>query len=90
MNAAYELALLLKNRDNAPGYSPVCGVIEALPDIKIRLSEKIVLDESDIDSLVDLRQKNSGGNYIYLKKSVYILPISSGSKKFLVIGAGTL
>lgn len=90
MNAEYEMAKLLKERDNDSGYSPVLGIVEQLPDIKIRLNEKVVLDTDGIASVIDLKRQTKDGSYVYLKKCVYMLPLSNMRKKYLVIGVDVL
>ncbi len=90
MNAPYEMAKLLKSRDNTPVYSPVSGIVEQLPDIKIRLSENVVLDISHIASLIDLKRQDEKGAYIYLKSRVYMLPLENMHKEYLVIGVDAL
>ena len=72
MNAEYEMAKLLKERDNDPGYSPVLGIVEQLPDIKIRLNEKVVLDSGGIASVIDLKRQTKDGSYVYLKRVYYL------------------
>lgn len=86
MNAAYEMAKLLKVRENLEVYSPFAGTIEQLPDVKIRVSSKIVLGEDDISSIVELNTQNSDGKYVNKGKRVYLLRMYNMPKKFLVIG----
>ena len=83
MNAALEMAKILKKRDNPTGYSPISGKIVALPDIKIRINEKVVLDGDDIKSIVNLLVKDEYGNYVWLSREVYMHPYG---KKFIVFG----
>lgn len=90
MNAPYEMAMLLKARENAASYSPLSGVVEQLPDIKIRLSEKIVLSEEDIASVLDLKKQDHNEDYVFIGKSVYLLPMKNTEKSFLVIGVDML
>ncbi len=90
MNAPYEMAKLLKSRDNTPVYSPVSGIVEQLPDIKIRLSENVVLETEHIASVIDLKRQDEKGSYIYLKSRVYMLPLTNMHKEYLVIGVDAL
>ena len=46
MNGITELAKLLKERENDTGYSPMFGTIIELPQVKIRLNEKVILNYS--------------------------------------------
>ncbi len=84
MNAPYEMAKMLKKRENPQGYTPVAGMVEQLPDVRIRISDKVVLDSGDILSIIDLKQQSSDGAYINAGRRVYMLPLSG--KKYLVIG----
>ena len=90
MNAEYEMALLLKQRENIEGYTPVFGVVEQLPDIRIRLSERIVLDADNLASILDLKRQDADNNYIWLGRRVYLLPMYNLNKAYLVIGGDEL
>lgn len=85
MNGITELAKMLKERDNSDGYSPVIGTVIALPNIKIRLGDKVILTSSHIKSCIDLMQTNEHGQYINLGKEVVLLPFAN-NQKFIVIG----
>jgi hypothetical protein len=85
MSGITELARLFKERENANGYSPVIGTVIALPNIKIRLGDKVILTSSHIKIGIDLFQTNEHGQYINLGKEVVILPYAD-SQKFIVIG----
>lgn len=84
MNPYVELAELFKERNNPIGYSPIYGKIIRLPNLTIECGNKILLDKSDIDSIIDLYKRNDDG-YIYLNKRVLLLPLAN-EKKFVVIG----
>ena len=85
MNGITELAKLLKERENDTGYSPMFGTIIELPQIKIRLNEKVILNNSHLKSCINLMMQNEDGDYIYLGKEVALLPFAN-NQKFLVIG----
>jgi len=85
MNGITELAKLLKERENGTGYSPMFGTIIELPQIKIRLNEKVILNNSHLKSCINLMMQNEDGDYIYLGKEVALLPFAN-NQKFIVIG----
>ena len=85
MNGITELAKLLKERENGTGYSPMFGTIIELPQIKIRLNEKVILNNSYLVCLWNLKEQNEDGDYIHLGKEVALLPFAN-NQKFLVIG----
>lgn len=80
-----ELAKLFKSRDNPAEFAPVYGIIEALPEIKIRRGAKIVIAEGQIKSLINLKERNADGKYIYLNKQAAMLPYGNDNK-YLVLG----
>lgn len=85
MNGITELAKLLKERENDTGYSPMFGTIIELPQIKVRLNEKVILNNSHLVCLWNLKEQNEDGVYIYLGKEVVLLPFAN-NQKFIVIG----
>ena len=85
MNGITELAKLLKERENNTGYSPMFGTIIELPQVKIRLNEKVILNNSHLKSCINLMMQNEDGDYIHLGKEVALLPFAN-NQKFLVIG----
>ena len=85
MNGITELAKLLKERENGTGYSPMFGTIIELPQVKIRLNEKVILNNSHLKCCVNLKEQNEDGDYIYLGKEVALLPFAN-NQKFIVIG----
>lgn len=85
MNGITELAKLFKERNNGENYSPMFGKIIELPQTKIRINEKIILNDSHLVCLLNLKEQNSDGIYIHLGKKVVLLPFS-GNQKFIVIG----
>jgi hypothetical protein len=80
-----ELAKMLKERGNSSGYSPAIGTIIELPNLKVRLGDKIILTFVHIKSCVDLMQTDDLGTYINLGKEVVLLPFADG-QKFILIG----
>ena len=85
MNGITELAKLLKERENGTGYSPMFGTIIELPQVKIRLNEKVILNNSHLVCIWNLKEQNEDGDYIYLGKEVALLPFAN-NQKFIVIG----
>lgn len=92
MDAEYEMAKLLKEMVPGNDYSPVEGKIEALPEVKIRLNDKVVLGGDLVRSTVDILKQNGQGEYIWLNRRVYLLPCYSGKRiiYYLVIGGDAL
>lgn len=92
MDGVTELALKIKNLENVP-YSPMIGKIISLPDLKIQLGNRALLDTDDISATFDIYETRTYDNgrveYIHLNKQAVILPCY-GSKgnvtKFIVIG----
>ena len=85
MNGVTELAKMFKERNNDTAYSPMFGKIIELPQTKIRINEKVILDDSHIVCLFNLKERNAYGYYINLGKEVVLLPYSN-NQKFVVIG----
>ena len=85
MSGITELAKLFKERENANGYSPVIGRIIGLPDLKIRLGDKVILTSAHIKTCVPLNAVDESGQYINLGKEVVLLPYAD-SQKFIMIG----
>ena len=74
MDGITELAKLLKERENETGYSPVFGTIIELPNTKIRISDKIILNDSYIKSLFDFKKQNMDNKYVYPGCEVTLFP----------------
>ena len=85
MSGITELAKLFKERNNEAGYSPMFGKIIVLPQTKIRINEKVILNDSHLVCLFNLKEQNYEGDYINLGKEVVLLPFSN-YQKFIVIG----
>lgn len=85
MNGITELAKLFKERNNSDDYSPVFGTIIGLPNIKIRVGNKVILTSAHIKSCISLSETDENGKCINLGKEVVILPYAD-NQKFIVIG----
>lgn len=85
MSGITELAKLLKERENSRGYSPVIGRIIQLPNLKIRVGDKVILTSAHIKSCISLTETDENGKYINLGKEVVLLPYAD-NQKFIVIG----
>ena len=85
MNGITELAKLFKERENESGYTPMFGTVIELPSTKIRINEKVILDDSHIICCIHLKDTNIEGEYINLRKEVVLLPFAN-TQKFVVIG----
>ena len=85
MSGITELAKLFKDRNNDAGYSPMFGKIIELPRTKIRINEKVILNDSHLVCLFNLKEQNYDGDYINLGKEVVLLPFSN-NQKFIVVG----
>ncbi|MBQ7960162.1 MAG: hypothetical protein IJ285_02990 [Clostridia bacterium] len=85
MSGITELAKLFKERNNDAGYSPMFGKIIELPRTKIRINEKVILNDSHLVCLFNLKEQNYDGDYINLGKEVVLLPFSN-NQKFIVVG----
>lgn len=83
MNGIVELAKMLKERENSTEKLLIIGSIVSLPDIKIKIGEKIILSASDFKTTVNLSERDDNGNYINLGKETVIL---NDSGKFYVLG----
>ena len=92
MNAEYEMAKLLREMMSGKDYSPAEWVVEELPEIKIRLNEKVVLGRELIRSTVDLLARDSEGGYIWLGRQVYLLPWTRDGQilRYVVIGGDAI
>ena len=85
MNGITELAKLLKERENSTEYTPMFGTIIELPEVKIRINEKVILTNSHLKCCINLLTQNSDGDYIYFGREVVLLPFAN-TQKFIVIG----
>ncbi len=85
MSGITELAKLLKERENTNGYSPMMGRIIELPNIKIRLNDRVILTSVHLKSCMDLTEIDENGIYINLGKEVVLLPYAD-NQKFIVVG----
>ena len=80
-----EFAKILAQYKNPRPLRPVFGQVEELPTLKVRRNAKVVLTSRHIKSLIDLYDKDVDGNYIYLNKTVAMLPYDSDNN-YLVLG----
>lgn len=80
-----ELAKLFKERENTSSYSPVIGKVIELPNIKIRVGDKVILTAAYLKSCVDLTETDENGEYINFGKEVVLLPYAD-NQKFIVVG----
>ena len=85
MNGITELALLLKERENGAAYSPILGRITSLPDLKIKLNDKVTLSTLHIKRICEINQQDSYGQYINLNREAVLLPYADG-QKFILLG----
>ena len=85
MNGITELAKLLKDRENKSDYSPMFGTIIELPNLKIRLSGKVILTEKHIKKCVSIDAQDEMGRYINVGKDVVLLPFAN-NQKFVLLG----
>jgi len=80
-----ELAKMLKQRETSDGYSPVIGAVIELPNIKIRLGDKVILTSAHIKRCIDLMQTDENSQYINIGKEVVLLQYAD-NQKFIVVG----
>ena len=88
MNGITALAKHIRDRDNPSPYTPMFGKIISLPELKIRLGTRVLLTKSDIKATFDIYDKlvhDGHTEYVYLNKTVVLLPYSSDNK-FIAIG----
>lgn len=88
MSSIIELAKHIKERDNPTPYTPMFGHVISLPNLKIQLGDRILLDAKDVKSTFDLYETRNTDNrkeYIHLNKEVVLLPYYKDNK-FVVIG----
>ena len=96
MDAALEMAKILKQRENEEYDFPVSGIVAEIDDtdIKIALNEKVVLNRDMICSIFNLFEKNADGDFIWLGRRIYLLPFFvSGRKaiyKYLALGGDAI
>lgn len=88
MDGVTALAQHIKNRDNPTPYTPMFGKIISLPELKIRLGSRILLDAEDVKATFDIYEKihhDGYTEYVNLNKEVVLLPYSEDNK-FVAIG----
>jgi len=82
LDSVSELAKLFKERENQGIYSPMIGSIIELPVVRIRLGDKIILDDSHLTMCVMLQHNEE---YSDIGREVVLLPYADG-QNFIVIG----
>ena len=85
MNGITELAKLLKDRENKSEYSPMFGTIIELPNLKIRLGDKVILTAKQIKKCISIDAQDEMGSYINVGKEVVLLPFAN-DQKFVLLG----
>ncbi len=84
MNGTTEFAKLLKERENPSPFTPVFGLIAALPELKIQRDNNVLLSKAQVISIFDVREKDDEGNYIYLNKQAVLIPYNDDNKYILI------
>ncbi|MBQ3425863.1 MAG: DUF2577 family protein [Clostridia bacterium] len=89
MDDITRLALWMKDNENPSPYSPIMGTVISLPNLRIQVGTKAILDSKEVKTTFDIYKKvthNSGvAEYAYLNKTVVLLPYSK-DQKFIAIG----
>lgn len=92
MNGYETIASLFKERDNDSNQRIIKGVVESLPDIKVRINEKTVLGVEELSSLVNILETvtiDKETKYIWLSRRVYLVPLEikgASVNKYLILG----
>lgn len=92
MNGYEKIASLFKERDNDSNQRIIKGVVESLPDIKVRINEKTVLGVEELSSLVNILETvtiDEETKYIWLSRRVYLVPLEikgASVNKYLILG----
>ena len=88
MSNITKLAKHIRARDNPSQYTPMLGTIISLPELKVRLGERVLLTKEDIKATFDIYAtvaRDGHAEYVYLNKTVVLLPYSK-ENKFIAIG----
>ena len=90
MNGITAIAKHIRDRDNPSPYTPMLGRIISLPELKIQLGSRILLNADDVQTTFDIYEKeyDSDGHFLRYKhmgKQAVILPYANDNK-FIVIG----
>lgn len=89
MDNTTKLAQVLKEARGKSPYSPMFGTIISLPELKIQIGSKILLDDSQVKSIFDIAEYTTHNDghieYIHLNKEVVLLPYSD-DQKFIAVG----
>ena len=86
MDNITKLAKHMKERDNPAPYSPMLGRIISLPELKIHISDRVILRAEDVDLTFDIYENEvHDGRRVYehLGKRAVLLPVGG---RFIVIG----
>lgn len=92
MSGVIDLAVMIKNRDNLPQYSPMTGKIISLPELKIQLGDRTFLYEDDVSSIFNIYETKELGEhreYVNINKEIVLLPCYNNKgyiKSFIAIG----
>lgn len=84
MDGILELAKLIKGGEAPVRDGPVLGTIIRLPNLQIKLNDRILLDDDDVKSIVRVDQQDEYGRYINLNKQVILLPYFDENKYILL------
>ena len=88
MSALIELAKHIHDRDNPSPYTPMFGRIISLPELKVQLGNRILLDADDIKAIFDIYETKTIDErtvYVNLNKDVVLLPYANDNK-FIALG----
>lgn len=90
MDDITRLALWMKDNENPSPYSPILGTVISLPNLRIQVGAKAILDSKEVKTTFDIYKSITHNNgvteYVYLNKTVVLLPYSK-DQKFIAIGA---
>ena len=81
LDSVSELAKLFKERENQGVYSPMIGTVIELPNIRIRVGDKIILDGSHLTMCAVLQHNEE---YSDIGREVVLLPYADGQKYFVI------
>ena len=86
MDNITKLAKHMKERGDSAPYSPMLGRIISLPELKIHISDRVILRKEDVDLTFDIYENEvCDGRRVYehLGKRAVLLPVGG---RFIVIG----
>lgn len=85
MTGIVDLAKMLKERENTKVYAPLFGTVIDIIPLKIRIGDKIILEDKAIKSIINIEEKNDVDEYININKEAVLLPYADG-QQFVLIG----